>query len=200
MPRTLTAAVSLCAMALGLSLGAVPAAAQDDNASAGGDRVNQLIVYGDDPCPQSTADEITVCARKDESERYRIPEPLRGSDSPANTAWTNKVEAYETVGSFGTLSCSPAGAGGWLGCTQHLIDAAYAEKKESSEVKFSELIQKEREKRLSTIDADAAAQQARVEEAEQAYFDQQKRKAAEQDKTETSGDKKDADTPAPQGQ
>jgi hypothetical protein len=52
-----------------------PAAAQE-----GGDyRVNQLIIYGDDECPASSSDEITVCARKDEGDRFRIPE---GSSQP----------------------------------------------------------------------------------------------------------------------
>ena len=98
-------------VAIGLSAGAAPALAQDDSE---GEKVNQLIVYGDDPCPASASGEITVCARKPEGERYRIPEPLRGIDSPKSEAWSNKVEAYETVGAFGTLSCSPIGPGGSL--------------------------------------------------------------------------------------
>ncbi|PNU01683.1 hypothetical protein [Novosphingobium guangzhouense] len=168
-----------------LSLAAAPAFAQDSDLSdPGGEKVNQLIVYGDDPCPEASSGEITVCARKPEEERYRIPTPLRGIDQPQSEAWANKVQAYETVGRFGTLSCSPAGAGGSLGCTQQLINQAYAEKENGSEVRFSELIQAEREKRLSTIDADAAAEQARVEEAEKAYFEQRKRQAAEQDAAE----------------
>lgn len=44
------------------------------------EKINQLIVYGDDPCPASNDGSITVCARKDESERFRIPKPLR--DNP----------------------------------------------------------------------------------------------------------------------
>jgi hypothetical protein len=49
-----------------------PVLAQD---ATSGEKVNQLIIYGDDPCPASNAGEITVCARKDESERFRIPAP-----------------------------------------------------------------------------------------------------------------------------
>ena len=112
--------IAAAAFAAGLPFSAVQA--QDS-----GERYNQVIVYGDDPCPQSQTDEIVICARKDESERYRIPEPLRGIDSPESEAWNEKVMAYETIGSFGTLSCSPVGAGGATGCTQQLIDAAYAE-------------------------------------------------------------------------
>ncbi len=142
------------------------AAAQE----APGEKVNQLIVYGDDPCPQPSGGEITVCARKSESERYRIPAPLRESgDLQKNEAWNNKVLAYETVGAAGTNSCSPVGAGGWTGCSQKLIANAYAEKAQSSDVRFSELIAAERAKRLSTLDADAATTQTRVEQAEREY-------------------------------
>ena len=147
-----------------------PALAQSDQpADSSSERVNQVIVYGDDPCPPSTGDEITVCARKDEGERFRIPEILRQSDDPANVAWSERVTAYETIGKFGTMSCSPSGIGGWTGCTQLLIDAAYAEKEGSSDIRFSELIEQERAKRLSTIDEEAAAQQARVEMLEKEY-------------------------------
>lgn len=180
MARLLTAAAALAALSAGLTFAAAPATAQEDD----GDKVNQVIVFGDDPCPESSGNEITVCARKAEAERYRIPEPLRGVDAPKADAWTNRVEAYETVGAFGTMSCSPVGGGGSLGCTQKLIDQAYAEKANASDVKFSELIAAERAKRLSTIDADAAAQQKRVEAAEKAYLEQKERQQAETDAAE----------------
>lgn len=141
-----------------------PAAAQ-----SAGERINQLIVYGDDPCPQSSETEITVCARKDESERYRIPQVLRGTDSPRNEPWTERVEAYETVGAQGIASCSPVGPGGASGCMTKLIDAAYKERREGSDTRFGQLIEAERQKRLSTIDAEAAATQARVEQLEKEY-------------------------------
>lgn len=157
-----------------------PASAQDQ----AGDKVNQLIIYGDDPCPVANEGEITVCARKAESERYRIPEPLRTSPSPQNDAWNNKVIAYETVGATGTLSCSPVGAGGSLGCTQKLINAAYAEKRSDPSVRFGELIAAEREKRLSTIDSEAAETQQRVEQAERDYEARQRQAA---DQAETQG-------------
>lgn len=156
-----TAATLLAGLAF-----ASPVQAQSDS----GERINQLIVYGNDPCPQSTNEaEITVCARKEESERYRIPETLRGIDSPRNDAWNNKVLAYETVGKQGTLSCSPVGPGGSTGCLGQLIQKAYAEKGMDGQLKFSELIAAERAKRLSTIDSEAAETQARVEEAEKDY-------------------------------
>lgn len=177
----LTAALAVCA----------PALAQSDAPSAGsdGERVNQVIVYGDDPCPRaSSPDEITVCARKSETERYRIPEQLRGIDTAQSRSWTDRVKAYETVGNFGTMSCSPVGAGGFTGCTQQLVRQAYAEKQQVGNTQFSDLIAKERAKRLSTIDADAAATQARVEAEERDYTARQDSMAADdaaKAKTET---------------
>ena len=168
----------LLAITLGLSAGAflsaAPAAAQDE----GGDRVNTLIIYGDDECPQSSGDEITVCARMDESERYRIPERLRQSEDPANEAWASRVEAYEAVGDFGPMSCTPIGAGGEFGCTPQMIEAAYAERAQSSDVRFSQLIEEARQERLSTIDEDAAETQARVEELERQYMERERQRQA----------------------
>ena len=159
--------VLLAAVAPALGLLTAPAAAQDE----GGDKVNTVIIYGDDPCPPSTDGEIVVCARLDESERYRIPENLRQSDDPANVAWTERVKSFEAVGDFGPLSCSPVGAGGELGCTAEFIEAAYAERRGGPSVRAAELIAAAREERLSTIDAEAAATQARVEELERQYME-----------------------------
>ncbi|MGN6496929.1 MAG: hypothetical protein ACTHK5_06250 [Tsuneonella sp.] len=156
---------------------AAPALAQNAPAASTDEKVNMVIVYGDDACPLSSGNEITVCARKEESERYRIPESLRFSDDPKNIAWTERVERYETVGAFGTMSCSPTGAGGFTGCTQQLLAAAYADKKQGSDVRFGQLIQQEREKRLSPIDADAAAEQARVEQIEKQYMERLKKES-----------------------
>jgi hypothetical protein len=156
---------------------ATPAAAQDLSAP-GGERVNTIIIYGSDPCPVGRDDEITVCARKPEAERYRIPAPLRETPSSRTEAWNEKVLAYETVGRTGTNSCSPVGPGGSLGCTQKLIDRAYAERKQASDVGFAEMIQDERARRAATIDASAAATQARVEQAEKDYEARQRAEAA----------------------
>ena len=155
------------ALALSLCLSAAPRAALAQDT---GEKVNQLIIYGNDPCPPSTGDQITVCARKAEGDRYRIPEDLRDNpNSAVNRTWTDRVKAYETVGAFGTNSCSPAGAGGSTGCLTRLIDAAYAERRQSSSIRFGKLIDAERARRLQTVDADAATEQARVESLEKQY-------------------------------
>lgn len=156
--------------ALGLVL-AAPALAQD---AAPEPKMNMVIIYGDDKCPESGDDTITVCARKAEGERFRIPEPLRTSSSPSNEAWNNKVIAYETVGRAGTMSCSPVGAGGWTGCTGQMLKQAAGEKATDPNIKFGQLIAEERAKRLSTIDADAADTQSRVEEVEKQMEDRRK--------------------------
>lgn len=148
----------------GAGLLVFPAQAQDQ----AGDRVNQLVIYGDDACPQSSAEEIVVCARKDEGDRYRIPETLRsGSLGDAkNQGWSERVKSYEYVGASGTSSCSPTGAGGFTGCTQALLRQAYAEKGIDDTVNWGQLIEEERQKRLSRIDAEADAVEERLLEIE----------------------------------
>lgn len=165
----------LIAAALGMMLAASPAFAGNaapaatGPAASGGDRMNLVIIYGNDACPVSTADEITVCARKDEAERYRIPAPFREQPSTRAEAWTNKVIAYERVGATGAQSCSPVGAGGWTGCAAQFINNAAAEKKAGSDVQFSQLLDKARAERQAKIDEEAAKTQSDVEDAERAY-------------------------------
>lgn len=159
------ALLAVAASAIGFA--PAPAIAQD----AAGDKVNTVIVYGEDECPPSTGDEIVVCARMDEGDRFRIPQALRQSDNPANESWVNRVKSFETVGNFGPLSCSPVGAGGELGCTAEMIAAAYEERRTGPGIRAGELIAAAREERLAGIDAEAAATQARVEELERQYME-----------------------------
>jgi hypothetical protein len=77
-----------------------------------------------------------------------------------------QVIAYERVGATGAQSCSPVGAGGQTGCVSQFIKNAYAERKQSSDVQFSKMIEAEREKRLGKIDDEAARTQSDVEDAE----------------------------------
>ena len=199
----------LAASAMGLALWAAPAMAQDitpnppASADAAGnpgaadnaERVNMVIIFGNDACPApQDAGTITVCARKPEGERYRIPAPFRNTPSRQDESWTSRVTAYESVGATGTQSCSAVGAGGWTGCAAQLIHNAYAEKKASSDVQFSRMIEDAREKRLSTIDADAAKTQADVEKAEKDYDARQR---AQQDAGADGASTADATPPPP---
>lgn len=97
------------------------------------DRVSEIIVYGSDPCPRSTDDQVVVCARKPEAERYRIPEKLRnGGPRQSRQAWANRARALETVGATGINSCSPVGPAGFTGCMMQVIKQARSESREAS--------------------------------------------------------------------
>lgn len=161
----------IAAIALGA---AAPALAQQPVESPD-DSYNMVIVYGDDVCPQSTSEQIVVCARKAEQERYRIPERLRFSDSPEGQAWAQRVERLEMVGKFGTMSCTPVGAGGFTGCTQEMIANAYADKAQGSEVRFSALVNQARAERLEGVDEEAREEQERVEMIEREYMERLER-------------------------
>ena len=102
------------ALAGGLAALSAPAVGQDS------DRISEIIVYGNDPCPRSNDDDIVVCARKPESERYRIPERLRTGG-----------RALETVGATGINSCSPVGPAGFTGCLVQVIKQARQETNEA---------------------------------------------------------------------
>jgi hypothetical protein len=96
--------------------------------------VAEIIVYGSDPCPRSTDDQVVVCARRPEAERYRIPEKLRPSGSRQETeAWARKSRVLETVGSTGINSCSPVGPGGYTGCLTQVISEARGQRQETNE-------------------------------------------------------------------
>jgi hypothetical protein len=99
-----------------------------------GDSISEVIVYGNDPCPRSGNNEVVVCARKPEAERYRIPEKLRsGGPRQSREAWANRAKALETVGSTGTFSCSPVGPSGFTGCLTQVINQAKRERNEANE-------------------------------------------------------------------
>ena len=112
-------------LATGLGIAAAPATAQDS--SSGDDQIGYVIVYGSDPCPRS-AGEVVVCARKPESERYRIPEAYRSVGSrQSRESWAARAKSFEYVGATGTMSCSAVGPGGSTGCLKNMIDRAKAE-------------------------------------------------------------------------
>ncbi len=100
----------------------VPAAAPAQQ----GQRIRQLVIYGNDPCPPSRGDEIVVCARRPETERYRLPPNVReqGDTSPERESWAARARSLENVGDTGTDSCTTVGQGGQTGCLQKMIDSA----------------------------------------------------------------------------
>jgi|SRR6185295_3065259 len=98
------------------------------------DSISEVIVFGNDPCPRGSNNEVVVCARKPEAERFRIPEKLRsGGPRQSRDAWANRAKSLETVGSTGTFSCSPVGPSGYTGCLTQVINQARRERREQSE-------------------------------------------------------------------
>ena len=98
------------------------------------DKVNEIVVFGTDPCPRSTDDDVVVCYRVPERERYRIPERLReGGSLQERTAWASKARSIERAGRSGIQSCSPVGPAGYTGCADQLIKQAFEERREQVE-------------------------------------------------------------------
>src|SRR6478735_8289566 len=127
MPKLSYLTLPAAGLVLGLPALLVPAPALAQN----NNKISEIIVYGTDPCPRSTDDEVVVCARKPESERYRIPERLRqGGSLQSRQSWAARARQFETVGRTGTNSCSPVGPGGWTGCTEQLINQAFNDREE----------------------------------------------------------------------
>lgn len=95
------------------------------------ERTINLLVYGDDPCPQGKGDEIVVCARRPEAERYRIPKKLR--EKPAvsgGPGWGSQVATMEQVQRQNLPnSCSVNGAAGFTGCTAQMLAQWFAERR-----------------------------------------------------------------------
>ncbi|MGF7201697.1 hypothetical protein GGQ82_000737 [Sphingobium olei] len=94
------------------------------------ERTINLTVYGDDPCPQGQGDEIVVCARRPESERYRIPKKLREKPAVAGgPGWGSQVATMEQVQRNSTpMGCSAIG-GANTGCFAQMMAQWFAERR-----------------------------------------------------------------------
>ena len=152
--KTLFGAAALLAVA-------APAFAQPAAAPLPEDvKINQVILYGDEACPPSTEEQINVCAKLPESDRYRIPENLRTSNDPQSNSWYNRAIELSYVGRSGIGSCSTTGPGGMIGCFNQLVSQATAERAGRDELNWNRLIEEARQERLSRIDAEAEAIEA----------------------------------------
>jgi hypothetical protein len=101
-------------------------------------------VFGTDPCPKSSdPDEIIVCSRRPDEDRYRIPPAVR-SDAQAlapNVANRRNLLGDDAGGAGGGIgSCSAVGPGGGTGCNQALQDQ-YRQSRKRGEVPQSILPQ-----------------------------------------------------------
>ncbi len=96
------------------------------------ERIFNLIVYGDEPCPQSDdPEDIVVCARKPESERYRIPKKLREKpDVVGGPGWGSQVATMENAQrQILPNSCSAIGSNGFTGCNAARLAQWFAERR-----------------------------------------------------------------------
>ena len=128
--KNLAIAMSATALAVAGGIAALPAPALAQSAPT----VAEIIVYGNDPCPRSTDDQVVVCARRPEAERYRIPPKMRSSGTPQQMeSWAVRSKNLETVGATGINSCSPVGPAGYTGCLIKVIQEAKGERKQTAD-------------------------------------------------------------------
>jgi hypothetical protein len=113
-------------------LAVLPGALAGPQAWAGepDEHVLSIVVYGDDPCPTSPDGSIVVCARKPESERYRIPKALRKkAETPVVQGWPAMVQTQDAASrAVMPNSCSPIGSNGQTGCTMAMLRQWFAER------------------------------------------------------------------------
>jgi hypothetical protein len=129
MSRLLTILAGTAAVAAGAAALPAPATAQESDNS-----IAEIIVYGSDPCPRSTDDQVVVCARRPEAERYRIPPNMRQSGTPQQMqSWAMKSKSLETAGATGINSCSPVGPAGYTGCLEKVIKQARGTSKKTAD-------------------------------------------------------------------
>lgn len=112
------------ALLLGLGVAATPAEAQK--------RQKYVEVFGDDVCPEGENDEIVVCGRKPESDRFRIPTELREASPTDRQSQEARVDEMVAIGRTGTGSCSSVGPGGFTGC-QHQTNRAWLNEKRKAD-------------------------------------------------------------------
>ena len=93
-------------------------------------RQSTLVVFGNDACPTTGPDnEVVVCARRPEEERYRIPRRIR-ERQPTETSWASRVEGLEEESrQMRPNSCSVVGSNGFTGCTAAMVRQWYAERR-----------------------------------------------------------------------
>ena len=112
----------LLGLTAGIALLPAPVAAQRQE--------KVVVVYGTDKCPTNAAgQEVVVCARRPESERYRIPSELRESNETQSSG--ARVSAMAAGGTAGSTTCSNIGGGGGSNCFGNQMRAARAEKKQA---------------------------------------------------------------------
>lgn len=137
MPLTVAALIALSVATVPAVLAEEPMLG-DAQQSVPPERISFLVTFGEEKCPEAIGDEIVVCAAQPESDRYRIPKPLREDEQVVvgGTSWTSAVESLDAY-SRAVLpnSCSVNGSNGFTGCTQQALQKWFAERRGQLEAK-----------------------------------------------------------------
>ena len=118
--------MSKLVLALGAPAAAIFAAATPATAQS---QQLEVVVYGDDPCPRASEDEVVVCRRRPEEDRYRIPQEFRRTtpaEDPARQSWASRVQYLESENVTGIPQCSAVGPAAAQGCLQEEINRSAA--------------------------------------------------------------------------
>ena len=124
--------------------------------------VAEIIVYGNDPCPRSTDDQVVVCARRPETERYRIPEKLPAErHPPADGSLGNKAQGARDGRRDRDQQLLAGRPGGYTGCLTQVIKEAREQRKQSRRGHHSARVKRERSALigadLSSLQGESAA-------------------------------------------
>jgi hypothetical protein len=100
------------------------------------EKSQSLVVYGDDPCPKAQDDEeIVVCARRPETERFRIPKEFReNKEERGSVAWSSRFQELEDATRYTRPnSCSVVGTWGQTGCWNMMMRQWHDERRAAQE-------------------------------------------------------------------
>jgi hypothetical protein len=102
-----------------LILAGLAAAVLAPSAAPAQNKAGVLVLYGNDKCPTDReGNEIVVCTRRPEADRFRIPPELRAPAevAPQRESWAVRQQEAMSTGATGPGSCSTVGPGGMTGC------------------------------------------------------------------------------------
>ena len=94
-------------------------------------RIRSITIQPGEACPESTANEVVVCALPDQ-EQYRIPKALRDEPKTDVKSISQSVRMERVMEDNRRIlpgSCSPIGMNGQSGCAQKAAEAWLAEKR-----------------------------------------------------------------------
>lgn len=120
----------ILAVAIAASPATAPAFAQQE-AGQPPQRIRSVTVQPGEKCPDSTAQEVVVCAAP-EQDQYRIPKALRDEPKTDVKSISQAVRMERVMEDNRRVlpgSCSPIGMNGQSGCAQKAAEAWAAEKR-----------------------------------------------------------------------